>query len=267
MRPGGRLPLKGATPAVRQSRSRGVRWLEQPSRAPSTWDAMHYNARTVWLFDLDNTLHDAGARVFGEINLSMRQFVERELRIDGDEAHRLNMLYWHRYGATLLGLVRHHGVNAAHFLRDTHRLPGLEQWVGGHRHDVQALARLPGRKFILTNAPRAYALRVLAALGITRLFDGVIAIEDMAMFGQLRPKPDARMLRRMAVLLGVPAHRCVLVEDTLAHQKAARSVGMGTVWMQRYARRGDHGGPGVSRWSMQPAYVDRRVRALRDLRR
>ena len=267
MRPGGRLPLKGATPAVRQSRSRGVRWLEQPSRAPSTWDAMHYNARTVWLFDLDNTLHDAGARVFGEINLSMRQFVERELRIDGDEAHRLNMLYWHRYGATLLGLMRHHGVNAAHFLRDTHRLPGLEQWVGGHRHDVQALARLPGRKFILTNAPRAYALRVLAALGITRLFDGVIAIEDMAMFGQLRPKPDARMLRRMAVLLGVPAHRCVLVEDTLMHQKAARSVGMGTVWMQRYARRGDHGGPGVSRWSMQPAYVDRRVRALRDLRR
>ena len=267
MRPGGRLPLKGATPAVRQSRSRGVRWLEQPSRAPSTWDAMHYNARTVWLFDLDNTLHDAGARVFGEINLSMRQFVERELRIDGEEAHRLNMLYWHRYGATLLGLMRHHGVNAAHFLRDTHRLPGLEQWVGGHRHDVQALARLPGRKFILTNAPRAYALRVLAALGITRLFDGVIAIEDMAMFGQLRPKPDARMLRRMAVLLGVPAHRCVLVEDTLAHQKAARSVGMGTVWMQRYARRGDHGGPGVSRWSMQPAYVDRRVRALRDLRR
>ena len=228
---------------------------------------MRYNARTVWLFDLDNTLHDAGARIFGEINLSMRQFVERELGVDGDEAHKLNMHYWHRYGATLLGLMRHHGVNAAHFLRDTHRLPGLEQWVGGHRQDVQALARLPGRKFILTNAPRAYALRVLAALGITRLFDGVIAIEDMAMFGQLRPKPDARMLRRMAVLLGVPAHRCVLVEDTLMHQKAARSVGMGTVWMQRYARRGDHGGPGVSRWSMQPAYVDRRVRALRDLRR
>ena len=228
---------------------------------------MRYDARTVWLFDLDNTLHDAGREVFGELKVSMRQFVEHELKIDADEANRLNLLYWHRYGATLLGLMRHHGVNAAHFLRDTHRLPGLEQRVSGHRHDVQALARLPGRKFILTNAPRDYALRVVAALGITRLFDGVIAIEDMAMFGQLRPKPDARMLRRMAVLLGVPAHRCVLVEDTLVHQKAARSVGIGTVWMQRYARRGDHGGPTAPRWSMQPAYVDRQVRALRDLRR
>ena len=62
-----------------------------------------------------------------------------------------------------------------------------------------------GSKFILTNAPRAYAERVLGALGIARWFDGVIAIEDMHMFGQLRPKPDARMLRRLVARLRVPA--------------------------------------------------------------
>ena len=223
------------------------------------------DAATVWLFDLDNTLHDAGAFVFGELKTSMRAYIQRELQVDADEAVRLNLHYWHRYGATLLGLVRHHGVQPAHFLHDTHRLPGLEAQVSGHGHDLKTLLRLPGRKFILTNAPRAYALRVLGALGITRLFDGVIAIEDMAMFGQLRPKPDARMLRRIAVRLRVPTHRCVLVEDTLVHQKAARSVGMGTVWMQRFARRlGPAGAPGA-RWAMQPAYVDRRVRALRQL--
>lgn len=228
---------------------------------------MRYDAGTVWLFDLDNTLHDAGAFVFPELRQSMRSYVQDALQVDADEAIRLNLHYWQRYGATLLGLMRHHGVKPAHFLHDTHRLPGLEQRVSGHRHDFEALARLPGRKYILTNAPRAYALRVLGLLGILRLFDGVIAIEDMTMFGHLRPKPDARMLQRMAVKLGVPAHRCVLVEDTLVHQKAARSVGMGTVWMQRFARRGDHGGPTVARWSMRPAYVDRTVTALRQLRR
>ena len=51
------------------------------------------------------------------------------------------------------------------------------------------------------------------------------------MFGQWRPKPDARMLRAVAVHLGVPPARCVLVEDTLQHQKAARRVGMRTVDM------------------------------------
>lgn len=223
------------------------------------------DAGTVWLFDLDNTLHDAGRQVFGELKLSMRAYIRRALGVDEGEAERLNLHYWQRYGATLLGLMRHHGVRPAHFLHDTHRLPGLEQRVSGHRHDVAALQRLPGRKLILTNAPRAYALRVLGALGIARCFDAVIAIEDMAMFGQLRPKPDARMLRRVAVRLGVPPGRCVLVEDTLVHQKAARRVGMATVWMQRYARAAPHGAP--ERWSRRPAYVDRRVRALRQLLR
>ncbi len=42
------------------------------------------------------------------------------------------------------------------------------------------------------------------------------------------------MLRRVAARLKVPPGRCVLVEDTLVHQKAAHGLGMTTVWMQRY---------------------------------
>ena len=219
----------------------------------------------VWLFDLDNTLHDAGRHVFGELHLSMGSFVERELGLQPDDARRLNQHYFHRYGATLLGLVRHHGVQPAHFLHDTHRLPGLEAQLSGHRPDFAALRRLRGRKFIVTNAPRAYALRVLAALGIAHWFEAVISIEDMAMFGQLRPKPDARMLRTLAVKLGVLASRCVLVEDTLVHQKSARKVGMGTVWMQRFSRRAAPGAGRPVRWAMRPGYVDRAVRSLRAL--
>ncbi len=226
---------------------------------------MRYGSNTVWLFDLDNTLHDASAVVFAALKDSMGAYTARTLQLPLDDAQRLNNHYWQRYGATLLGLMRHHGVAPAHFLHDTHHLPDLEAGLSRHRADLAALARLPGRKFILTNAPRAYALRVLAALGMARLFDGVIAIDDMTMFGHLRPKPDARMLRRVAVRLQVPASHCVLVEDTLAHQKSARQVGMGTVWMQRFARRRQHDGPSTGRWSQQPAYVDRRVRALRAL--
>lgn len=219
----------------------------------------------VWLFDLDNTLHDAGAHVFGALNRAMAEYVQRELSVDAVEADRLRRHYFLRYGATLLGLVRHHGVKAPHFLHDTHRLPGLEQHVSGHRHDFEVVRRLPGRKLVLTNAPRDYALRVMRLLRIEHLFDAVLSIEDMAMFGHLRPKPDARMLRRVAVRLRARPGDCVLVEDTLVHQKSARKVGMRTVWMQRYARRRVHGGPMVDRWSMRPAYVDRVVRGLRPL--
>jgi putative hydrolase of the HAD superfamily len=214
----------------------------------------------VWLFDLDNTLHDATAAALPHISLSMGDYIVRHLGISQAESNTLRERYWRRYGATLLGLVRHHGVDAAHFLHHTHLLPGLEARVRGHAHDFAALARLPGRKFILTNAPAAYAARVLGVLGIAHHFQGVITIEDMRMFGQLRPKPDARMLRLTAARLHVPPCRCVLVEDTLDHQKAARGIGMRTVWMQRWLRPG----PGLAR---KPAYVDRRIRRLADLRR
>lgn len=234
------------------------------SQAPVQGGGRHHGARAVdvsrvWLFDLDDTLHDATQASMPQIRDAMGDYIQQHLGLTRAEAEALRNRHWHRYGATLLGLVKHQGVDAAHFLHHTHLLPGLEARVRGHRADLAALRRLRGIKVVLTNAPAAYALRVLGALGIAHLFDHVLSIEDMHMFGHLRPKPDARMLRAVAVRLGVPPARCVLVEDTLVHQKAARRVGMDTVWMQRWM------GPRAPRRHRRPAYVGRRVRALREL--
>lgn len=221
----------------------------------------------VWLFDLDNTLHDASAAAFGPLTAAMTAYIARELSLDHDAAAALRVQYWRRYGATLLGLIRHHAIKPAHFLHDTHLLPGLEQRLRHHPHDAAALRRLRGRKLVLTNAPVAYAERVLRALGLRRCFDGIVGIEDMTMFGQWRPKPDVRMLRALAARLGVPPRRCVLVEDTLVHQKAAHAVGMRTVWMQRWARRAAHG-PEVGVYlHRRPTYVYARIASLQQLRR
>jgi putative hydrolase of the HAD superfamily len=214
----------------------------------------------VWLIDLDDTLHDYGSATFAPLSQAMGEYIERELGLGAEEAQALRRRYWQRYGATLLGLVRHHGVDAHHFLRQTHHLPGLEERVRAHRHDLAVLRKLPGRRVLLTNAPRHYATRVLAVLGIGRCFERIVTIEDMAMFGHLRPKPDARMLRALAARLRVSPARCVLVEDTLAHQKAARGVGMETVWVQRWL------GPG-RRSKRRPVYVDHRLAGLNGLRR
>jgi putative hydrolase of the HAD superfamily len=218
----------------------------------------------VWLFDLDDTLHDASTASMPRLHLSFGEYMQQHLQMSREESDALRRRYWLRYGATLLGLVKHHGVDAAHFLHHTHLLPGLEDAVRGHAHDFAVLRRLPGRKFILTNAPRAYAERVLGALGIGRFFDGLISIEDMRMFGELRPKPDARMLRMLVARLRVPASRCVLIEDTLQHQKAARRVGMATVWMQRWTHAAARP---AARLHRQPAYVDLRARRLSLLER
>lgn len=224
--------------------------------------------RTVWLFDLDNTLHDASRACFPAINAAMTEFIVRELQVDVAEANRLRQHYWQRYGATLLGLTRHHGIRAAHFLEDTHRLPGLERQLSSHAHDRAMIERLPGRRFVLTNAPASYAKRVLTVLGLAGSFEAILSIENMRMFGHWRPKPDSRMLRSVAVRLKVPLSRCVLVEDTLEHQQAARRIGMRTVWMQRYLRDACAGsGPRTGlRLRRKPAYVCARINSLQELR-
>ncbi len=197
----------------------------------------------------------------------MTAYITDFLSVDEVQANQWRAQYWHRYGSTLLGLIRHHGVRAEHFLHHTHLLPQLEAEVVSHAQDIDALRRLAGRKFVLTNAPLAYTERVLGALGLRGLFDGVISIEQMRMFGDWRPKPDARMFRALTVRLRAPASRCVLVEDTLAHQKAARRLGMTTVWMQRWIKRRGHG-PEVGVYlHRKPAYVCARIASLQQLHR
>jgi putative hydrolase of the HAD superfamily len=225
----------------------------------------HRPGGPVWLFDLDDTLHDAHNASMGPTILSMTDYIARLLDIPHDEATQLRQHYWARYGATLLGLVRHHGVDASHFLEETHALPGLEERLRTHAHDRAVLRRLPGRKVIVTNAPRSYALRVLHALNLSNCFDRVISIDEMRMFGHLRPKPDARMLRRVAVMLKVQPSRCVLVEDTLVHQRSAHRLGMRTVWTHRYLK-GVENRPKVGvHPCRKPPYVYARIRALRSL--
>jgi putative hydrolase of the HAD superfamily len=225
----------------------------------------------VWLFDLDNTLHDASHAVFGRLNESMTGYIARELNLSTEDADVMRQDYWRRYGATLLGLERHHGIPAAHFLHDTHRLPGLEGQLRLSSRDRSALKRLAGRKIVLTNAPAAYTRRVLNTLGLASLFESVVSIEGMRVFGRLRPKPDARMLRVVLARLRLTAARTVLVEDTVGHLRSARRVGMRTVWMQRYLRTNSRSNARTSEVGVhlhrRPAYVCARIRSLCELNR
>jgi pyrimidine 5'-nucleotidase len=223
----------------------------------------------VWLFDLDNTLHHASHAIFPAINQGMTQYIIDTLGVDLDEANRLRVGYTQRYGATLLGLVRHHQIDAADFLRAVHTFGDLPSMVRAERGLARMLRALPGRKIVLTNAPTIYANAVIAELGIARLFERVIAIEDMRDRRAWRAKPDAVMLRRAMRRAHVALKDAVLVEDSQGHLKRYKRLGIRTVWIVGHlphvrnasgavsARR-----PGAGR----PHYVDQRVRSLNQLR-
>ena len=206
-------------------------------------------APPVWLFDLDNTLHNASVHVFPHINRSMTEYLERHLALSRDEANALRVHYWHRYGATLLGLVRHHGTDPHHFLRETHRFDKLHELMVFERALRAMLRALPGRKIVFSNGPHRYAEAVLRAMGLRRCFAEVVGIEQM----RFHPKPGVRAFHHLLHDQRLKAHRCVLVEDSPENLRTARRLGMRTVLVSRALGR--------------PAYVDLKIASILDLRR
>ncbi len=193
-------------------------------------------ASPVWLFDLDNTLHNASHAIFPAINRQMTAFIERHLSIGSTEAHALRERYWRHYGATMTGLALHHGVAPATFLRETHQLEGLERMLRYEPQLARLLRRLPGRRVVFSNGPRRYALQVLAAMRLLDSFDLVFAIEDMG----YQPKPGSAAFRRLLGRLRANPRHCILVEDSQANLRPAKRLGMRTVWISRSLRKPPH---------------------------
>ncbi len=203
----------------------------------------------VWVFDLDNTLHNASPHIFPHINSAMNAYLQRHLGLEESAAGELRRHYWQRYGATLIGLMRHHATDPQHFLRATHDFPDLHAKLVREPGLRRTLRRLRGRKLVFSNAPAHYASAVLEALGIADLFDDVFAIEHSG----YRPKPDSCGFLRLFRRNRVRPDRCIMVEDTLANLKTAKRLGMATVWVARSAKT--------------PAYVDFNIRNLMQLPR
>lgn len=242
------------------SPARPIRRVPKPA-GPRTAKARSGNpagSPLVWLFDLDNTLHDCSRHIFERIDSRMSDLMMQWLSLDRAQADILRLDYWQRYGATAAGLERHHGIAATDFIQAAHDFD-----VAGLVHAEpglgRKLARLPGRKIILTNAPEAYARAVLRLLGIEHHFEGIWSIDHMRLQGRLRCKPSVAMLRQLLARLRVPAERVVLVDDTFKNLHSARTVGMRTVLCHH------PGTPHNARHHGRSPYMDMRVNRVGQL--
>ncbi|MBU6459344.1 MAG: pyrimidine 5'-nucleotidase [Proteobacteria bacterium] len=184
-------------------------------------------SRCLWVFDLDDTLHAATPHIFPSISRQMTAYLREYLGLGEIEANALRQRYWLRYGATLQGLIRHHGIDPEHFLYHTHQFDNLRGMLVYEPRLRSVLSRLPGEKIIYSNAPVSYIDEVLQLIGIRACFDAVIGIEETG----FRPKPQLFGYYYLLKRFHVPACQCVMVEDSLDNLRAARRVGMKTVWI------------------------------------
>ncbi|WP_416191645.1 pyrimidine 5'-nucleotidase [Neisseria sp. CCUG12390] len=186
----------------------------------------------VWLFDLDNTLHDADAGIFLLINHAMTDYLAGRLNLSHEEASALREDYWHCYGATLAGLQIHHPeIDIAEFLAHSHPMPQILEKLTPIQRTKSLLGRLKGRKAVFSNGPSFYVRAVVGNLGIRSYFDLLAGTDD---FGFLY-KPDRQAYLTVCRLLGTTPQNCIMVDDNADNLHAAKQLGIQTVWFGRKA--------------------------------
>lgn len=182
-----------------------------------------------WLFDLDNTLYPVESGFMREIEGRMTAFVAKVAGLPPEEAYSLQKQYLAEHGLTLRGLMLNHGVDPAEFHALFHDM-SLE----GLAHDpelVAAIARLPGRRLIFTNADDIHARRVMERLGLADLFHEVFHIGSF----DYTPKPDPAPFRRMSEEHGVEPAAAAFFEDSERNLAPAAALGMTTVLVGPHA--------------------------------
>ncbi|MBX9796607.1 pyrimidine 5'-nucleotidase [Sphingomonas sp.] len=178
-----------------------------------------------WIFDLDNTLYPARTNIAGQMDARITQYIADLLGLEWAEARTLQKKFFHEKGTTLAGLMADHGVDPYHYLAFVH---DLEMDVLEHDAPlVAAIARLPGRKLIFTNADAPYASRVLDRLGLSDSFE---AIHDIHATNYV-PKPDPQVYRGLCDAYDLDPAESLFVEDMARNLAPAKAIGMTTVWI------------------------------------
>jgi putative hydrolase of the HAD superfamily len=191
-----------------------------------------FNHVRTWIFDLDNTLYPASANLFALIDVRMGQFIADLLDVDAVEARRLQKQWFVDHGTTLNGLMLDHGVDPAPFLDYVHDIT-LDR-IGPDLALAEAIAALPGRKLIFTNADAVYARRVLEKRGLANCFEAVFDIHDCV----YRPKPELAGYEGLCQRFDVDPTTALMVEDMARNLKPAKQLGMATVWVNNGSEHG-----------------------------
>ncbi len=179
--------------------------------------------KTVWIFDLDNTLYPAECNLFAQVDQRMGEFIAKQLGVPFDYARHLQKSYYRQFGTTLAGLMRVHKMSPEPFLDYVH---DIDVSVVPDAPELRAaIDRLPGRKLIFTNGSRAHAERVAGKLGVLDLFEG---ISDIASCGY-EPKPSAAAFDSMIKHHGVPSNDAAMFEDMPQNLEVPHKLGMATV--------------------------------------
>ncbi|HWR69009.1 MAG TPA: pyrimidine 5'-nucleotidase [Desulfomonilia bacterium] len=176
------------------------------------------------LLDVDDTLYPKGTGPFAHVNRRIDRYVMSTCGIDRQQAGELRKTYIREYGSTLQGLMRHYGIDPAHYLEDVHDVP-VEDMLSRDERLRSALGLLDRDLVAFTNGSLDYACRILKALGIDEMITDLFTIEYM----DFVPKPLPWAYRKFMQQYEKRPGEYLVVDDSIANVRTAKELGMAAV--------------------------------------
>ncbi|KAJ5234408.1 uncharacterized protein N7469_003576 [Penicillium citrinum] len=174
-----------------------------------------------------------GSKVQETLSELIDTYISNQLSISKTEAITLHAKYFHQYGQTIEGLIRHHEINALHYnslVDDALPLETLLKPNPELKTFLNSIDRSKVRLRCLTNAYITHARRVLKILGIEAFFEDVTYVD----YGVLPfiCKPQAGMFGKAMVEAGLgvgDVEKCFFVDDSVGNCVGAREFGWNAV--------------------------------------
>lgn len=176
----------------------------------------------VVLVDLDETLYEPGSALIRSVDRRITAFIALRTGLSWERADALRRELWRDFGTTARGLNFRYDIDQRALNRFAVDTVDPSAHVSPDPELEAALLRVGLPCYVFTNATRRYAERVLAALGVSRCFRGIFAIE----FSDYHPKPSPHFYRKVVEALNASPRDVVLVEDNPRNLVPALAMGM-----------------------------------------
>ena len=177
-------------------------------------------------FDLDNTLYSRESGLFDLIEERIKGYLRIRLGLTQEEAAALRRRYIRDYGFTLVGLMKHHGIDPQDYLVFVHEV-NVEEVLDEDSGLAHMMSRIPLEKVIVTNGTQQHAQRVIRSLGVESCFSYIFDIAFM----EYIPKPHPSSFHKVMKYLGVMGEECLMLDDHPPTLTTARELGMTTVYV------------------------------------
>lgn len=198
----------------------------------------HLKNKKIFYFDIDNCLYERSTQIHDLMQVKIHKYFKDNLQLNDEEAHKLHMEYYTTYGLAIEGLVRNHKVDALDYNAQVDDSLDLQLVLLVNKELREMLITIKETHeydllWLITNAYKNHALRVITFLGVGDLFDGLTYC-DYSSF-PIICKPMDKFFYNCLTITGVDytnsevMKQQAFVDDSEINVKAAHRLGYGMV--------------------------------------